>query len=111
MATIYMGCDLDSRESTVKNSNCFVTPRSGIVNGPMTPPATPTGDGLQEITRASADMIERLLRELPVPGNADMAALLRVFASADGLQLAKLRSLEEAFYRDHLSWWTHLNAP
>jgi polyhydroxyalkanoate synthase len=77
----------------------------------MTSPAKPPGDVLQEITRASAGMLEKLLRELPVPGNADLAALLRVFAAADGPQLAKLRALEEAFYRDHLSLWTQLSAP
>jgi polyhydroxyalkanoate synthase len=77
----------------------------------MTSPAKPPGDVLQEITRANAGMLEKLLRELPVPGNADLAALLRVFASADGPQLAKLRALEEAFYRDHLALWTQLSAP
>jgi polyhydroxyalkanoate synthase len=77
----------------------------------MTSPEKLPGDALQEITRASAGMLEKLLRELPVPGNADLAALLRVFAAADGPQLAKLRALEEAFYRDHLSLWTELSAP
>ena len=77
----------------------------------MTSPAKPPGDVLQEITRAGASMLEKLLRELPVPGNGELAALLRVFAAADGPQLEKLRALEEAFYRDHLSLWTELSAP
>jgi polyhydroxyalkanoate synthase subunit PhaC len=77
----------------------------------MTSPANPPGGVLQEITRANAGMLETLLRELPVPGKGDLTALLRAFASADEQQLAKLRALEEAFYRDHLSLWTQLSAP
>ena len=69
----------------------------------MTFPAKPPGDVLQDITRANAGMVEKLLRDLPSAGTGDIAALMRVFATADGRQHEKLRLLEETFYRDHLS--------
>ena len=77
----------------------------------MTSPAKSQGDVLQEITRSHAGMLEKLLRDLPSAGTADMAALMRVFAPADDRQLEKLRALEETFYRDHLSLWGQLSAP
>jgi polyhydroxyalkanoate synthase subunit PhaC len=77
----------------------------------MTSPAKSPGDVLQEITRANAGIVEKLLRDLPSAGIGDIAALMRVFAGADGLQLEKFRALEETFYRDHLSLWGQLSAP
>ena len=77
----------------------------------MTSPAKSPGHVLQEITRTHAAIVEKFLRELPSVGNGDIAALMRVFASADERQLEKLRLLEETFYRDHLSLWGQLIAP
>ena len=78
----------------------------------MTSSAKPTGDVLQEINRASAAMVEKLFRDLPVSsGPPDVAALMRVFASADPRQLAKLHALEESFYRDHFALWGQLATP
>ena len=77
----------------------------------MTLPPKSPGDVLQEITRSHAGMLEKLFRDLPSAGTADMAALMRIFATADGRQLEKLRALEETFYRDHLSLWGQLSAP
>jgi polyhydroxyalkanoate synthase subunit PhaC len=77
----------------------------------MTATAKTPGDVLQEINRASADMVEKLFRDMPVAsGPADVAALVRLFASADAGQLEKLRALEETFYRDHFSLWGQLAA-
>ena len=39
-----------------------------------------------------------------------MSAVLQVLASANGPQLAKLRALEEAYYRDFLALWSRLGA-
>ena len=77
----------------------------------MTSPAKSPGDVLQEIARTHAGMLEKLLHDLPSAGAADMATLMRVFATADDGQLGKLRALEESFYRDHLSLWGQLDAP
>jgi polyhydroxyalkanoate synthase len=77
----------------------------------MTSPAKSTSDILQEITRSHAGMLEKLLRDLPSAGTTDMAALMRVFASADDRQLEKLRALEETFYRDHIALLGQLSAP
>ena len=77
----------------------------------MTSPAKSTDDILQEITRSHAGMLEKLLRDLPSAGIADIAALMRVFAAADDRQLEKLRVLEETFYRDHISLLGQLSAP
>jgi polyhydroxyalkanoate synthase len=78
----------------------------------MTSTAKTPGDVLQEINRASAGMVEKLFRDMPVAsGPADVAALMRIFTSADAAQLEKLRALEETFYRDHFSLWGQLAAP
>ena len=78
----------------------------------MTSSAKSPGDVLQEIDRANAAMVEKLFRDLPIaPGAADVAALMRVFATADPASLEKLRALEETFYRDHFSLWSRLIAP
>ncbi len=66
---------------------------------------------MQEITRANAGMVEKLLRDHPAAGIGDIAALVRIFATAEGRQLEKLRALEETFYRDHLSLWNQLITP
>jgi polyhydroxyalkanoate synthase len=78
----------------------------------MTSSAKTPGDVLQEINRANAGMVEKLFRDLPpASGTPDIAALMRVFATADARQLEKLRTLEETFYRDHFSLWGRLAAP
>ena len=77
----------------------------------MTSSAKSPGDVLQEITRANAGIVEKLLRDLPAARTGEMAALVRVFATADGRQLEKLRALEETFYRNHLSLWAQFSAP
>ena len=77
----------------------------------MTSSAKSPGDVLQEITRNNAAIVEKFLGQLPSVGNGDIATVMRVFASADDQQLEKLRLLEEAFYRDHLSLWGQLIAP
>jgi polyhydroxyalkanoate synthase len=78
----------------------------------MTSPAKTPGELLQEITRANAGMVEKLFRDLPAgSGTPDVAALMRVFATADARQLEKLRALEERFYREHFSLWGRLVAP
>ena len=78
----------------------------------MTSTAKTPGDVLQEINRASAGMVEKLFRDMPAAsGPADVAALMRLFASADAGQVEKLRALEETFYRDHFSLWGQLAAP
>ena len=76
----------------------------------MTSSAKPTSDVLQEINRANAGMLEKLFRDRPMAGTPDVAALMRVLATADPAQLAKLRALEESFYRDHFTLWGHLAA-
>ena len=77
----------------------------------MTSSAKTPGDALQGIARANADMVGKLLGNLPAAGTADIAALMRAFTAADGPQLEKLRTLEETFYRDHLALWGQLVAP
>ena len=78
----------------------------------MTFSAKPTSDVLQEINRASAGMIEKLFRDRHMAsGTPDVAALMRVLATADPGQLAKLRALEESFYRDHFVLWSQLATP
>ncbi len=56
-------------------------------------------------------MVEKVFSEAPAAGAADIAALMRVFASADHRQLEKLRALEEGFYRDHFSLWDRVIGP
>ena len=78
----------------------------------MTSSATPTSDVLQEINRANAGMLEKLFRDLPMAsGMPDGAALMRVLATKDPGQFAKLRALEESLYRDHFALWRQLAAP
>ncbi|HEX9452552.1 MAG TPA: class I poly(R)-hydroxyalkanoic acid synthase [Burkholderiales bacterium] len=77
----------------------------------MTSSAKTPGEVLHEINRANAGMVEKLFRDAPVAGTADVAALMRIFATADGRQLEKLRALEETFYRDHFSLWGQMAAP
>jgi poly[(R)-3-hydroxyalkanoate] polymerase subunit PhaC len=71
----------------------------------MTTPTQSPADILLELGRTQAGFVERLLRDAPVPLTGDIGALVRIFANADDKQLAKLRKLEEAFYRDHLALW------
>lgn len=54
-------------------------------------------------------LLENFLRELPASGTAGMTGLLNMFANANSHQLAKLRALEEAYYRDLLALWTRLD--
>ena len=78
----------------------------------MTSSAKPTSDVLLEINRANAGMVEKLFRDLPVSsGTPDVAAIMQIFVTADPRQLAKLRALEESFYRDHFALWGQLAAP
>ena len=77
----------------------------------MTSSAKTPGEVLHEINRANAGMVEKLFRDVPAAGTADVAALMRIFATADGRQLEKLRALEETFYRDHFSLWGQMAAP
>ena len=77
----------------------------------MTSPANSPGDVLREITRANATIVEKFLGRLSTIGTGDIAALMRVFASADDQQLEKLRLVEERFYRGHMSLWSHLMTP
>src|SRR5882724_11836448 len=77
----------------------------------MTSSAKTPGEVLHEINRANAGMVEKLFRDAPAAGTADVAALTRIFATADGRQLEKLRALEEKFYRDHFSLWGQMAAP
>ncbi|MEO8159053.1 MAG: class I poly(R)-hydroxyalkanoic acid synthase [Betaproteobacteria bacterium] len=77
----------------------------------MTSPAKTPGEILRELDQASAGMVEKVFSEAPAAGATDIAALMRVFASADHRQLEKLRALEEGFYRDHFSLWDHMVGP
>ena len=77
----------------------------------MTSPAKSPGDAMQELARANASTLGKLLRDLPTAGIGDVAALMRALATADDRQLEKLRALEEKFYRDHLSLWRQLGVP
>jgi len=77
----------------------------------MTSSAKTPGEVLHEINRANAGMVEKLFRDAPAAGTADVAALTRIFATADGRQLEKLRALEEKFYRDHFSLWGQMATP
>jgi polyhydroxyalkanoate synthase len=77
----------------------------------MTSSAKSPGDVLQEISRANAGIVEKLLRDLPTAGTGDIAALMRIFTTGDERQLEKLHAIEETFYRDHLSLWGQLSAP
>jgi len=75
----------------------------------MSSSAPSPDQALQDITRTNAALLEKFLRDLP-SGNADMTALLRAFTHPDDAQLEKLRSLQTALYRGHLSLWHQLAA-
>jgi polyhydroxyalkanoate synthase subunit PhaC len=77
----------------------------------MSSPAKSPGDVMQDIARANATMVEKLFRDLPASTAVDVAALMRIFTTADAGQLDKLRELEETFYRDHFALWGQLVAP
>jgi polyhydroxyalkanoate synthase len=70
----------------------------------------PQQDAAHE-AHANSALLEAFLRDLPTSATAGMAGLLHVFAGADKRQLARLRALEEAYYRDLLALWTRLDAP
>jgi polyhydroxyalkanoate synthase len=77
----------------------------------MTSPAKTPAEALQELVRTQAGFVQQLLRDTPVPLTGDIGALVRIFTTANDEQLAKLRSIEETFYREHLALWNSLIAP
>ncbi len=65
----------------------------------------PLGIDESAVAGATKSLIEGFLRSLPAGAVADFTAILASAAAGSGLHSERLRTLEAAFYRDHLALW------
>ena len=74
----------------------------------MNLPAESAPGVYQELAKANQALVEDFLRQLPSSGRREIVELMRTLAFGTDTQRAKMRSLQERLYREHLALWSSL---
>ena len=74
----------------------------------MNLPAEPAPGVYQELAKANQALVDDFLRQLPSSGRLEFVELIRAMAFGTDGQRAKLLSLQERLYREHLALWSNL---